>query len=171
VDWDQEALFTIGSTNSSDTLARKHNPICKKKSMKDPKLPHETAIHCHLRSIQQPRVRMQWQLMQSMRPSWSQWRYQTEARAKRRHARRHTGFIDYNQTSPNQDVWPQASIPAFLHILRERTIPWCIPVDWLGEAHILNEIGRLISNMVATVAFPPQRFVFWNVPEYLLIVR
>lgn len=173
MDWDEEALFTIGSTNSSDTLARNRNRTsihCEKKSMKDLKLPHETAIHCHLRSIQQPRVRMQWQLMQSMRPSWFKWRYQTEARAKRRHARRHAGFIDYNRTSPNQDVWPQASISAFLHTLRERTTSWYTRVDWLGEAHILNEIGRVISNMVATDAFPPQRFIFRNVPGQSLIV-
>jgi hypothetical protein len=127
--------------------------------MKGQEIPHKTAIHCHLRSIQQPRVRMQWQLMQSMRPSWFKWRYQTEARAKRRHARRHAGFIDYNQPSPNHDVWPQTCISAFLHTRIRGSLPCSTRVGWLGEAHILNEIGRLISNMVATDAFPPQRFI------------
>ena len=173
MDWEEEPLFTLGSTDSSDILTRNRNPTsihCEKTPMKEQKIPHKTAIHCHLRSIQQPRVRMQWQLMQSMRPSWFKWRYQTEARAKRRHALRHAGFIDYNQNSPNQDAWTQTCISAFLHTLRDRTITWCTPVDWLGEAHTLNEIGRVITSVVATDAFPSQRFIFWNVPRYLLIV-
>jgi hypothetical protein len=126
-------------------------------------LRQEVRIHCQMRSIQQSRARMQWQFMQSMQPSWFKWRRQTETRSKRCSSRRNFGLPDCNQSSLNSDIWPQTAMSTFLRPFRAQMNEYSPAVVVLSETHTASETGHLIMNVVATDAFPSQRYAFLRV--------
>jgi hypothetical protein len=135
----------------------------------------EARIQCHMRSIHQPRARMQWQFMEAMRPSWFKWRHQTETRPKRCPSRRNFGLLDCNQSSLNSDIWPQTAMSAFLRPLRAETHEYSPAVVFLSETHTASETGRLIMDVVATDEFPSQRCAFLHVmcqlSDVILVAR
>jgi hypothetical protein len=174
VNSDQNHLFPP-VTNSSGVWTPDHRSYMCIPEGQEFALLQEARIHSHMRSIQQPRARMQWQFMQSMWPSWFKWRRQTEIQSTRCSSRRNFGFPDCNQSSLNRDIWPQTAMSAFLRPLRVVTDEYSPAVVFLSEAHTASETGRLIMDVVATDAFPSQRYVFFHVlchlSDVLLVAR
>jgi hypothetical protein len=93
VDWEQVPLELATSDSSDNRPQVNRNDVSGVRPGDSADHNHEvwrkTVSHCQPRSIQQPRTRIQWELLGSMLPSGSKWRPQTTARAKRRDARRH----------------------------------------------------------------------------------
>ncbi|KIM30434.1 hypothetical protein M408DRAFT_285603 [Serendipita vermifera MAFF 305830] len=109
-----------------------------------------------MRSILQPRTRLQWQLMHSMPPAWIPWSHQKEG-----------SFQDFNQKSRNKDLWPQTAMSAFLHPFRSKRRKSHLQEHWSEELPQQDDIGRLIVNIVATDDFPPQRQERLKWPSFL----
>jgi hypothetical protein len=174
VNSDQNRLFPPVTDSSGVWTPDHRSPMCVREGQEFA-LQQEARIHCHMRSIQQPRARMQWQFMQSMRPSWFKWRRQTEMRSKRCPSRRNFGLPDCNQKSLNSDIWPQNAMSTFLRPLRVVTDDYSPAVVFLSETHTASETGRLIMDVVATDAFPSQRYAFFHVlfhlSDVLLVAR
>jgi hypothetical protein len=100
-------------------------------------------------------------LLNSMDPEVFRWNPQTKDGANRRESRRHAGLVDRNQGSLNQDLWPQSAISAFL--LPQNELPPSIHPDaaycaYLSEMDRAVDVGRLLTNVVATDAFPSERY-------------
>jgi hypothetical protein len=108
------------------------------------------------KDVNQGRLRNQWQLLTAMEPAMFSWTFQTEERALKRDEIRHAARVDFNQTSANQDIWPQTSLSDIL-------LPWDIQgpnascKSTFGELPSPQKLGRLITNLVSTDMFPAER--------------
>jgi hypothetical protein len=131
----------------------------------------EASINCTMKTLCDPRNRGMLVLLNSMDPEVFRWNPQTKDGADRRESRRHAGLVDRNQASLNQDLWPQNAISAFL--LPQNELP-SVHSDatystYLSEADRAVDVGRLLSNIVATDAFPSERYVHLYHTKLLLI--
>jgi hypothetical protein len=88
-----------------------------------------------------------------MHPRKFRWRHQTDKRARRRDINRHAGYLDCNQASHNQDIWPQTALTAFLGTQTGEFYDDYTVFELPGSS-----TGRLIIDLVATDAFPSQRY-------------
>jgi len=116
------------------------------------------SIKCIGKGLNRSRLRSQWELLESMDPSHFGWSYQTEEGAHQQDELRHTGMTDFNQTSLNQDIWPQQSILALLHVWDCGEAVGPMECDALfRELEWPQRLGRLIADIVSTDEFPAER--------------
>lgn len=120
------------------------------------------SIGCTARDFHHVRLRRQWEMMTCMHSKMFGWTYQTKEQAHRRDNLKHAGRTDYNQHSPNQDIWPQTSISALLKLwefVRNEESIEQESKPWFDELSSGWKLGRLIANIVSTDLFPAQRSV------------
>jgi hypothetical protein len=171
VPWDDTSMFWyIARTNSSEPERRPPRPPRRKSRMEDVNDASDSEqgwttdeyvehpLKCNQHKTRDSRYRLYWDFLIDLPPAGEGWRHQTPEAAKRRDAVRHTGRFDFNQTSINTDIWPQAAGSPILrlpkHELQEDSP--LFPLAFKNEASLNHRFGRLIANVVSTDAFPSQ---------------
>jgi hypothetical protein len=71
---------------------------------------------------------------------------------------RDDGYFGCNQASHNQDIWPQTALTAFLGAQTEDSYGCTVSGPTVFELPGTHITGRLIIDLVATDAFPSQRY-------------
>ncbi|KIM22270.1 hypothetical protein M408DRAFT_28820 [Serendipita vermifera MAFF 305830] len=111
-----------------------------------------TAILFRKDTVLDARTRNQWNFVATMKPARFQWRHQTPKRALRRDRRRHTSYLDLNQSARNEDLWPQVAGPPFLSFENADTAGYLL--EFVYEQSLSCLIGRRLVGLVQTEAFP-----------------
>lgn len=118
----------------------------------------EHPLSCNPCRTNGSRYRLYWDFLTGLPPAGFCWRHQDPQAAIRRAAERHAGSFDFNQVSLNKDIWPQVAGSELLHlpvhILREDS--YLYPLSFANETLLEHRFGRLVTNIVATDAFPLQ---------------
>jgi hypothetical protein len=159
VDW-EDLLFSAGRTDSTPEYGRDfrtdHNARVMEIRASGRTESESASLQCLGKDVNQSRLRNQWQLLTAMEPAMFGWTFQTEERALKRDELRHTGPVNFNQTSAYQDIWPQTFLSDIL-------LPWDVQgsdalyKSTFGELPGSQKLGRLITNLVSTDMFPAER--------------